>query len=357
MAAGVTPFTEGAQFYLPPIRTAIPARYNPRHKRLEESSSRWARSALGLDDAQWHALDAWQYIQWLCMIIPDAVEGPDYDACRLALGFIVVDDDIDNVDDTDVALKRAHGFHRLLDVIAAAAERAPGAENANPFAAAAGGAKAFIGVCVDIAHAMPVAQGRRFTAALRYFADCTLEALESQVQSQELTFDDVMRLRRGDVATNVFFVLAEFCRRTDISDALVRHPELSRIHDVASEYIILSNDLCSFPKEHATDDPVNAVLALVLTHRLSIQDAVSQVCRTIEQREHLFLALRDDFLGKHPDAPAEVVAHLTDVASFMSGNRQWSLSCPRYHGRGFCHNNPLSGIVTLRGDGVHIAAC
>jgi hypothetical protein len=109
--------------------------------------------------------------------------------------------------------------------------------------------------------------------------------------------------------------------------------------DACFEHTILVNDLLSYRKEYAADEPMNALSVLRRTGGLDLQQAVDLLCARLAAAEDAFFAEGARLLaGQEQAGPsggeAALRTYLDAWALMLSGNLAWSLACPRYHGTG-----------------------
>ncbi len=109
---------------------------------------------------------------------------------------------------------------------------------------------------------------------------------------------------------------------------------LDGLHDACFEHTILVNDLLSYRKEYAADEPMNAIGVLRRTRGLDLQAAVDELCARLAAAEDTYFAEAEALRAAHADRQPALRRYLDAWAQMLSGNLAWSLACPRYHGPG-----------------------
>ncbi|MBC3841543.1 hypothetical protein GXW82_18475 [Streptacidiphilus sp. 4-A2] len=140
-----------------------------------------------------------------------------------------------------------------------------------------------------------------------------------------------LAVRRADAAFDLVGVAIEHGLGLELR---LEQERLAAFHDACFEHTILVNDLLSFRKECAADEPMNAVGVLRRTEGLELQAAVDAVCLRLRVAEDAYFvqaaALETAHGARHP----ALGPYLDAWAQMLSGNLAWSLACPRYHGAG-----------------------
>ena len=140
-----------------------------------------------------------------------------------------------------------------------------------------------------------------------------------------------LAVRRADAAFDLVGVAIEhgLGLELDLDPAL-----LDGLHDACFEHTILVNDLLSYRKEYAADEPMNAIGVLRRTRGLGLQAAVDELCARLAAAEAAYFAEAEALRAAHADRQPALGRYLDAWAQMLSGNLAWSLACPRYHGPG-----------------------
>ncbi|MHA6758561.1 terpene synthase family protein [Streptacidiphilus sp. PAMC 29251] len=147
-----------------------------------------------------------------------------------------------------------------------------------------------------------------------------------------------LAVRRADAAFDLVGVAIEHGLALDLS---LDEAATAAFLDACFEHTILVNDLLSYRKEYAADEPMNAISVLRRTRGLELQQAVDLLCEKLAAAEDAFFVEGSKLLAEQAaggqgdgDDLAGLRSYLDAWALMLSGNLAWSLACPRYHGTG-----------------------
>ena len=151
-------------------------------------------------------------------------------------------------------------------------------------------------------------------------------------------YPEYLAVRRADAAFDLVGVAIEHGLGLDLDPETDLDPVVAaRFHDACFEHTILVNDLLSYRKEYALDEPMNAIGVLRRTRGLDLQSAVDLLGGRLAAAEQAFFAegaLLRAGAGAAVGGDPGVGAYLDAWGLMLSGNLAWSFACPRYHGTG-----------------------
>jgi hypothetical protein len=138
-----------------------------------------------------------------------------------------------------------------------------------------------------------------------------------------------LAVRRADAAFDLVGVAIEhgLGLELDLDPAV-----LDAFHDACFEHTILVNDLLSYRKEYAVDEPMNALSVLRRSRGLDLQAAVDVLCARLAAAEDAFFEQRGLVAAAYAADRPDTLPYLDAWGQMLSGNLAWSLACPRYHG-------------------------
>lgn len=335
------PFADGDRFRLPEIRSELPVCRHPSYRLIESRGLRWARTYIPFETAaQRERFVEEAHCVWTCLLFPGGSPRRVQDICDLTLLLFATDDAF-------VDRKRAGAsLDDARRILAQAAAVMHGAE-ADPSEPWVPGLRDIWGRLVA---RMPPRQLERIAVSLVALYRGAEREVAVRIGGDVPPVEDYMRLRKESVGAKIYLALAEYAIGTDMTAALGASSAVRELHDVASEHLILTNDLFSFRKEHYDGDAINAVTVMRHHAGLGLQEVVNELCQAIEGREREFIAKRDAILdsalGQHDD----IRVTLRALGYLLSGNLRWSYLTPRYHGAGYRWNGSTSGEVGLYPD-------
>ncbi|MET7685873.1 epi-isozizaene synthase [Streptomyces sp. NPDC005423] len=110
------------------------------------------------------------------------------------------------------------------------------------------------------------------------------------------TVEEYLALRRLTFAHWIWTDLLEASAGLELPDCVRKHPAYRRAALLSQEFAAWYNDLCSLPKELAGDEVHNLGISLVKHHGLTLEEAVGDVRRRVEECVSDFLVAERDAL-------------------------------------------------------------
>jgi epi-isozizaene synthase len=108
--------------------------------------------------------------------------------------------------------------------------------------------------------------------------------------------EEYLALRRLTFAHWIWTDLLEPSAGCELPDAVRKHPAYRRAALLSQEFAAWYNDLCSLPKEIAGDEVHNLGISLIAHHQLTLEEAIEEVRRRVEECITEFLAVERDVL-------------------------------------------------------------
>lgn len=108
--------------------------------------------------------------------------------------------------------------------------------------------------------------------------------------------EEYLELRRLTFAHWIWTDLLEPSAGCELPDAVRKHPAYRRAALLSQEFAAWYNDLCSLPKEIAGDEVHNLGISLITHQSLTLEEAIGEVRRRVEECITEFLAVEQDAL-------------------------------------------------------------
>jgi hypothetical protein len=183
----------------------------------------------------------------------------------------------------------------------------------------------------------PVQRNRYINCFKEYMENA---ALHSQMKGKEkcITMEQYKAYRVKSVASMPCTLMMEYLYNITLTDAEYHHPKLQQLEKTGTLQIALINDLFSLFKEYkgSTFENLNHVVSiLVLNERMSVQEAINEVCDEIERLQDKFINIRDEWYASEVSISANVREFITGFEYYISGNARWHRLSKRYHGENF----------------------
>ena len=292
----------------------LPPGDHPDRESLRRRHDAWFRermAGVGLD-AERRLFEECEGVSLMCRVLPGA-DGERLLGICLAASVLFLLDDVTDGDSDETAQAE-----RYLAVLGGAA---------------ADGGSAHLRLLAQtltrVREGVPDRLWARFVAG---FSEVIATAAEKST-APVADYPGYLAVRRADAAFDLVGVAIEHGLGLDLDLGEAADAFL----DACFEHTILVNDLLSYRKEYAADEPMNAIGVLRRTGGLELQQAVDQLCGRLAAAEEAFFAEGAALLaarGARSADRAALRAYLDAWALMLSGNLAWSLACPRYHGTG-----------------------
>ncbi|MEV7434622.1 epi-isozizaene synthase [Streptomyces griseoviridis] len=267
---------------LPVIEAAFPRQLHPYWPRLQERTRAWL-----LEMRLMSADKVAEYADSLCYTdlmagyylgAPDAVLQAiaDYSAW-----FFVWDDRHDR----DIVHRRPAAWKRLRERLHTALD-APRDHLRHEDPLIAG----FADAMVRLYSFLPDSWNDRFARHFHAVIDAYDQEFHNRTEGVIPAVDDYLELRRLTFAHAIWIDLLEPSAGCELPDTVRKHPEFQRAALLSQEFAAWYNDLCSLPKEIAGDEVHNLGISLIKHEELTLEEAVAELRRRIEQCIQEFLA-------------------------------------------------------------------
>ncbi len=146
--------------------------------------------------------------------------------------------------------------------------------------------------------------------------------------------EEYLELRRLTFAHWIWTDLLEPSAGCELPDAVRRHPAYRRAALLSQEFAAWYNDLCSLPKELAGNEVHNLGISLITHHGLTLEEAVGEVRRRVEECITEFLLVEQEALRFADDIADGTVRgkELSGAVRAVIGNmRNWFSSVYWFH--------------------------
>lgn len=155
-------------------------------------------------------------------------------------------------------------------------------------------------------------------------------------------WENYLKVRRKTIALYPFMALNQI--GGNLTEEGFR--ATARAADLCCDHVILVNDIFSIRKEMLSGDGVNAIVANVLSEEATLQEAITDACRQLNDKEAELLAEHSRLADSYPG----ISAYLRSFEYIIAGNLHWHYTTTRYHGRDYLWNGLKSGVFELHHD-------
>ncbi|WP_432134007.1 epi-isozizaene synthase [Streptomyces sp. bgisy154] len=311
---------------LPVIEEAFPRQLHPYWPRLQENTREWL-----LEKRLMPADKVAEYADGLCYTdlmagyylgAPDEVLQAiaDYSAW-----FFVWDDRHDR----DIVHGRAAAWRRLKSRLHRALD-SPGGQLHHEDPLVAG-----LADTVSRLYAfLPDSWNARFARHFHQVIEAYDREFRNRTEGRVPPVGEYLALRRLTFAHCIWTDLLEPSAGRELPDRVRKHPAFRRAALLSQEFAAWYNDLCSLPKEIAGDEVHNLGISLIVHEGLTLEEAVEEVRRRVEECISEFLeAEREALLFAESLADGSLSGKELGIAvqACLSNMRNWFSSVYWFH--------------------------
>ncbi|MFF4538054.1 epi-isozizaene synthase [Streptomyces aureus] len=312
--------------FLPVVESGFPRQLHPYWPRLQENTRTWL-----LEKRLMPADLVEEYADGLCytdLMAGYYIGAPDEVLQAIAdysAWFFVWDDRHDR----DVVHRRANAWRKLRFRLHAALD-APRDHLHHQDPLVAGLADTVVRLFSFLGENWNTRFARHFHAVIEAYD----REFRNRISGTVPTVPEYLELRRLTFAHRIWTDLLEPSAECELPESVRRHPAFRRAALLSQEFAAWYNDLCSLPKEIAGDEVHNLGISLIHHEGLTLEEAVVELRRRVEECVKQFLDAEKDVL--------RLAAHLADgtvrgketsiaVTACLGNMRNWFSSVYWFH--------------------------
>ncbi|MFD7711369.1 epi-isozizaene synthase [Streptomyces sp. NPDC059785] len=271
---------------LPVIEAAFPRQLHPYWPRLQEKTRAWLlEKKLMPPDKVAEYADGLCYTDLMAGYYIGAPEAVLQAIADYSAWFFVWDDRHDR----DIVHGRAGAWRRLRYELHAALD-SPRDHLHHRDPLVAGFADSMVRLYSFLGKKWNVRFAEHFHAVIEAYD----QEFRNRVSGVVPTVEEYLELRRLTFAHDIWNDLLEPSAQCEIPTDVREHPAFSRAALLSQEFAAWYNDLCSLPKEIAGEEVHNLGISLIQHEGLTLEEAVTEVRRRIEECIMEFLAVEKD---------------------------------------------------------------
>ncbi|MEV5429938.1 epi-isozizaene synthase [Streptomyces sp. NPDC052701] len=273
---------------LPVIEAAFPRRLHPYWPRLQERTRAWLleKRLMPADKVEEHA-DGLCYTDLMAGYYLGAPDDVLQAIADYSAWFFVWDDRHDR----DIVHGRTAAWRRLRDRLHAALD-SPEAHLRHEDPVVAGLADSVLRLYSFLPQTWNARFARHFHAVIEAYD----REFRNRTEGIVPTVEEYLALRRLTFAHRIWTDLLEPSAECELPDPVRKHPAYRRAALLSQEFAAWYNDLCSLPKEIAGDEVHNLGISLVIHEGLTLEEAIAEVRRRVEECITEFLAAEQEAL-------------------------------------------------------------
>ncbi|MFJ3638559.1 epi-isozizaene synthase [Streptomyces sp. NPDC090108] len=311
---------------LPVIEDVFPRQLHPYWPKLQENTRRWLleKRLMPADKVREYADD----LRYTDLMAGYYVGAPDDVLQAIAdysAWFFVWDDRHDR----DIVHGRTEDWACLRRRLHAALD-SPGHHLHHPDALVAG----FADSVLRLYGFLPSTWNHRFARHFHAVIEAYDREFRNRVEGRVPGVEEYLALRRLTFAHWIWTDLLEPSAGLQLPDAVRKDPAFRRPALLSQEFAAWYNDLCSLPKEIAGDEVHNLGISLVAHERMTLEEAVEEVRRRVEECITEFIEAERDAL-RFADELADGTVHGKELGAAVRacvGNmRNWFSTVYWFH--------------------------
>ncbi|KAL4252933.1 Terpene synthase [Abortiporus biennis] len=170
------------------------------------------------------------------------------------------------------------------------------------------------------------------------FFDPHTKAITQQAEDRSHNYlpmrsiESYLELRRLTIATRPAFTILEFT--LNLPEEVFQEKVIDDLIICASDLIIISNDVYSYPKEASSGDDGHNIITIVMSeHHVDLVGAINWVEEYANDTKERFTTMRKNIPSFGRDVDAQLAIYLDGVANFVRGHDSWCFESERYFGK------------------------
>jgi Terpene synthase family 2, C-terminal metal binding len=179
-----------------------------------------------------------------------------------------------------------------------------------------------------IALAHPSLIGRLIRNVEASFGAAIWEA-SNRIRKNTPSEEDYLHYRPLAGAVYCYLTLVELAARIELPEPVRAHPAIQQLTTLANHIICYSNDLISFPKEHANGNAHNLVVVVQHARQMGLDQAIEAVITLHNETVQLFIELCDA-LPSFGSNDSAVRDYVDGLQWWIRANMDWSSTTTRY---------------------------
>ncbi|KAI1080884.1 isoprenoid synthase domain-containing protein [Whalleya microplaca] len=171
----------------------------------------------------------------------------------------------------------------------------------------------------------------RYRNRIRKYCLGVLRQVGVNYHSSALSIEDYMNLRRHSIGTYPSFSLVEYAHGIELTQEIIDHFSIRTCEEVASDLVILVNDLLSYRKDLEQGVRHNIII-LLKDQGHTTQQAVDRVGHMLAAAYQRWYSALVELPTWGEKTDKEVLKYIDGCRNVALGNLHWSYSSGRYLG-------------------------
>ncbi|KAL8784191.1 MAG: hypothetical protein Q9195_009138 [Heterodermia aff. obscurata] len=143
------------------------------------------------------------------------------------------------------------------------------------------------------------------------------------------TIDALLALRRESIATTPIYALIEYAYGLALPDEVIHHPSIQRIEIIATDIVLIQNDIISYAKEKALGESHN-IVSVYHQEGKDLQESFDCAGELLKSRYREWYLTLTQLPTWGEDIDKQVQLYISSVQNVALANLNWSYRAERY---------------------------
>ncbi|KAI9457947.1 terpenoid synthase [Lactarius psammicola] len=174
---------------------------------------------------------------------------------------------------------------------------------------------------------------KRFIKGYDAFSQAVVKQAANRGRKYIVTVQEYFEVRRDTIGSRPAFALIEL--DLNLPDEAVEHPVIEEMIVLATDMIVLSNDIASYNVEQARGDDGHNIITVIMHHqKTDIQSAMNWVYDYHKAAEERFMELYWNQIPKFGEpVDTDLARYVEGLGNWVRSNDQWNYESQRYFGK------------------------
>lgn len=310
-------------------------RVNPHYENIRRESEEWLLNHGGFDARMSRFIHRTDFSYFCAVVLPDASAETLRTLCDWGNWVFPFDDAFDN-GYLKTNPEEARNLIEMLDLIMKDGQFEP----EHPLLIA------FKSIWSRLSHSSSEVVRSRFAASMTAYCEAIMQQVQMQASTGlSSTIDALLALRRESIATTPIYALIEYAYGLSLPDDVIKHPSIQRIETIATDIVLIQNDIVSYAKEKALGESHN-IVSVYHQEGKSLQESFDSAGELLKGRYREWYLTLTQLPTWGEEIDSHVQLYINSVQNVALANLNWSYRAERYWD-GNNHEVRKSRIVTL----------
>ncbi|KAF2237958.1 terpenoid synthase [Viridothelium virens] len=163
----------------------------------------------------------------------------------------------------------------------------------------------------------------RFAASMTSYVEAVMQQVNLQSTAVlTSTIEGLVALRRDSIATTPIYALIEYAYGLELPDEVIKHPSIQKIETIATDMVLIQNDIVSYAKEKALGESHN-IVSLYHLQGYSLQSSFDCAGELLKGRYRDWYQTLTELPTWGEEIDSQVQTYITSVQNVALANLNW----------------------------------